>query len=336
MKRVLLFAACLACLGPGLLTACPPTAQPMIAPSCRESDGPALCKPPTEIGSHQGAFLEGEGLERMHFTIPAGAFPPPPGTKLVPQATCGARSGVTLSVLGCVPVTEPHGPGAYACQVDVDSSSSGIIETPPRICVTTLGGRIADPDPSRHRGVTVVRGLWDGTGAWHDEPNSVTLSCDAAANDEGTEQFVQADGAITKCLRSFQISPQLFGDAFLACIRMVRADYCGDGHPHTYTGTEVGVATPQSPMTSSECKDGRCFEASWSRDGAVCVARPRWTGSGMDFAACRDQFTPSGALQCRADPRLSVVFSRSKQYVCGEPAPTACPGPDLDPVCRIR
>src|SRR6185436_14625041 len=91
-------------------------------------------------------------------------------------------------------------------------------------------------------------------GSWHDEPNSVSLSCDAAANDEGTEQFVQADGAITKCLRSFQISPQLFGDAFLACIRMVRADYCGDGHPHTYAGTEVGVATPQSPMTSAECK----------------------------------------------------------------------------------
>ena len=335
MKRVALLGGCLACLVPGLLAACPPTVQPALTTSCRESDGPAQCKPPFEIGSHQGGFLEGEGLERMHFTVPAGAFPPPPGTKLVPQQTCGAKSAVVLAVLGCAPFPEVHGVGAYACQVDVSPPPTGLVPAPPRICVTTLSGRVADPDPSHHRGVTVVRGFWDGTGAWHDEPNTVTLSCDAAGNDPGVEQFVTADGAITKCMRAFRINPQLFGDAFLACIRMVRADYCGDGHPHTYTGTEVGVGTPQSPMTASECKDGRCFEASWSRDGAVCLARPRWTGTGMDFAACRDQFTPNGTLQCRGDPALGVVFSRSKQYVCKQLAPTACPGPDLDPVCAI-
>lgn len=336
MKRVWLLSGCLACAASGVLAACPPAVKPTLATPCRESDGPVTCKPPTEIGSHQGGFLEGEGLERMHFTLPGGAFPPPPGTKLLPTQICGVKSAMTVSVLGCVPVAEARGPGAYACQVDVGPPPTGLVPAPARLCVTTLGGHIADPDPSHHRGVTMVRGFWDNTGAWHNEPNTVTLSCDAAGNDEGAEQFEEADGAITKCMRSFQINPQLFGNAFLACIRMVRADYCGDGHPHTYTGTEVGVATPQSPMTLSECKDGRCFEASWSKDGAVCFARPRWTGAGMDFAACQDQFTPTGNMLCRGDPAQAAVFSRSKQYVCKQVAPNACPGPDVDPVCAIQ
>lgn len=336
MKRVFLLACCLACMAPGLLAACPPTVQQPIGASCRESDGPAECKPPFEIGSHQGGFLEGEGLERMHFTVPPGAFPPPPGTKLVSHQTCGVRSGLVVSVLGCTPVPEARGPGAFACQVDVSPPPSGLVPAPARICVTQLGGHIADPDPAHHRGVTMVRGFWDGTGAWRDEPNTVTLSCDSEGNEPRVEQFAEADGAITKCLREFEINPQQFGDAFLACIRMVRADYCGDGHPHTYTGTEVGVGTPLSPMTSAECDDGRCFEASWSKDGAVCFARPRWTGKGMDFVACRDQFTPNGAMGCRGDPALGVVFSRSKQYVCKQLAPIACTGPDVDPVCTPR
>jgi len=342
MKRVILLAGGLACLATGLL-ACPPAAtspvKPPVAASCRESDGPRDCKPPFEIGGHQGGFLEGDGLERAHFTVPAGAFPPPPGTKLAPQLTCGTKSTMFLSVLGCAPVPEVHGPGAFACQVDVIAPPAGganLVPALPNLCATVLGGRLADPDPTHHRGVTLVRGFWDGTGAWHDEPNTVTLSCDATGNDAGNEQFIEADGAITKCLRQFQINPQLFGDAFLACIRMARADYCGDGHPHTYAGTEVGVATPQSPMTSAECKDGRCFEASWSKDGAVCIARPRWTGDSMDNAACSDQFTQNGAMMCRGAPAAGVVFSRSKQYLCRQPRPIACSGPDLDPVCALN
>jgi hypothetical protein len=333
MKRVFL-ALGLAC---GLSAGCPPTVKPAAVVSCRESDAPKDCKPPFGLGGHQGGYLEGDGLERLHFTLPAGVFPPPPGTQLAAKHACGLKSALFVSVLapGCVPVPEADGPGAFACQVDVIAPPGAANVVPPlqQICVTQIGGRLADPDPTHHRGVTMVRGLWDATGAWHDEPNTVTLSCDAAGNAPDAEQFVQADGAITKCMRQFRINPQQFSDAFLACIRMARADYCGDGHPHTYDGTEVGVATPLSPMTAAECTDGRCFEASWSKDGAICVARPRWTGKGMDFFACRDQFTPNGGLQCRGDPARGVVFSRSKQYVCKQPLPTACTAADLDPVC---
>jgi hypothetical protein len=335
MKRVSLLACGLAC---GLMAGCPRTAQPPPVTSCRESDGPKECKPPFGLGGHQGGVLEGEGLERLHFTIPAGAFPPPPGTQLASAHACGLKSALFVKVLGCAPVPEAPGPGAFACQVDVVApppSAANVAPPLPPICQALLGGHPPDPDPSHHRGVTMVRGLWDGTGAWHDEPSTVTLSCDAAGNAPTVEQLVEADGAITKCMRQFRLNPQQFPDAFLACIRMVRADYCGDGHPHTYGGTEISVATPLNPMTTAECTDGRCFEASWSRNGAICIARPRWTGESMDFDACRDQFTPTGALLCRGDPTQGIVFSRSAQYVCKQARPIPCTG-DLDPVCAPR
>jgi hypothetical protein len=337
MKRVVFLALGLAC---GLSAGCPPRVKPPGVVSCRESDAPKDCKPMSGLGGHQGGYLEGDGLERLHFTLPAGVFPPPPGTQLAAEQTCGGKSALFVSVLapGCVPVPEADGPGAFACQVDVIAPPPGAATLVPpltKLCVRQIGDLIADPDPTHHRGVTMVRGFWDGTGAWHDEPNTVTLSCDAASNQPAVEQFVEADGAITKCMRQFRINPQAFSDAFLACIRMTRADYCGDGHPHTYAGTEVSVATPLNPMTTAECTDGRCFEASWSKNGAVCIARPRWTGKGMDFASCRDQFTPSGDLLCRGDPAQGVVFSRSAQYVCKQPRPTACTA-DLDPVCAAK
>lgn len=59
---------------------------------------------------------------------------------------------------------------------------------------------------------------------------------------------------------------------FAACVRMMRADYCGDGRPHTRPGVQVDMwdrAGVQSPQT------GLPFEAAWNANGALCVARPR-------------------------------------------------------------
>jgi hypothetical protein len=59
-----------------------------------------------------------------------------------------------------------------------------------------------------------------------------------------------------------------------ACTRMMRADYCGDGTPHTRNGTLVNVSDrlgihpfdPEPPLT---------FEAAWGVGGAVCVRHVR-------------------------------------------------------------
>jgi hypothetical protein len=59
---------------------------------------------------------------------------------------------------------------------------------------------------------------------------------------------------------------------FEACIRMMRADYCGDGQSNTVEGLPIeswdrlGIrtATPSLPL-----------ESAWSATGAVCIARAR-------------------------------------------------------------
>jgi hypothetical protein len=330
LKRVPLLACC-------LLTACPGPKAPDRG-VCRESVAPKECVPPRGLGGHQGPYIEGRGLERLHFSVPGGAFPPAPGTLLKAVQTCGDGREPLIKVRSCTGVAElPGATGVFACQVDVGNPSPVVTDNEPAapgICKSHISPRHDDPDPLHHRGVTVVRGFWDATGAWQDEPGMVTLSCDANANSAGTQQFVEADGAVTKCARQFLLDPAAFPDAFQACIRMARADYCGDGHPHTFMGTGIGVGTPRNPITRADCSDGGCFEASWSKDGAVCVSRPRWTGPGMGLDACQGQFVARGALSCRADPSTAIIFSRSKVNVCnGHDDEAKSCTPDADPVC---
>jgi hypothetical protein len=321
MKRVALLACCVLTGCPGTKTGSPPSG------ACRIGDAPKSCvHPPAsgmpQIGANQGPFLEGSGLERLHFEA-HGAFPPKPGTKLHATAACGDTPKPIVTIVQCADV--PTGQGFASCQVDVEKSKG--------ICTSlTPGGSVRDSHPTLHRGVTLVRGLWDATGAWHDTPDTVTLSCDAEGNAPDVEQFDIADGAITKCVRTMKLDPAKLEEAFLACIRMIRADYCGDGMPRTLRDTNVGVATPNDPMTPGECGDQRCFEASWSRDGAVCVAHVRWAGAGMGLEACADQFTPAGGMSCRGKADRAVLSSRSQRNVCGRFAPDPC-GPDHDPVC---
>jgi hypothetical protein len=140
------------------------------------------------------------------------------------------------------------------------------------------------------------------------------------------------DGSITKCIREFQLDPATQQDAFLACIRMARADYCGDGITHTFTGTEIRVSTPANPTLKTECTDGKCFEASWSKDGAVCIQHVRYDGPNSGFANCKDQFKLEGQLQCRAPAAQGIVVSHSRPRTCGHSSPGTCEF-DADPVC---
>lgn len=59
---------------------------------------------------------------------------------------------------------------------------------------------------------------------------------------------------------------------FEACIRMMRADYCGDGQSNTVEGVRIeswdnlGIRTAKPSLP---------LESAWSATGAVCVARSR-------------------------------------------------------------
>ncbi|MBL9021196.1 MAG: hypothetical protein JNL21_03305 [Myxococcales bacterium] len=125
------------------------------------------------------------------------------------------------------------------------------------------------PDAEGRRLAIPVVGSWDTTGKYDDAPGRVTFAC--------------TNGAIAKCVR-FGYKPwksiggRSLAQHHLACVRMVRADYCGDGHSHTREGTridlwdEVGVQGRDAVSAEPEV-----FEAAWSPDGAAYLAVPRWS-----------------------------------------------------------
>jgi len=113
-----------------------------------------------------------------------------------------------------------------------------------------------------------VAGWTDRSGEFQPSDNAMTLSC--------------TGGAIAKCIRmgyapwrdNLVDIPRL--DHFRACTRMIRADYCGTGKTHTKEGTPVNVYDRQT-LHRAGSAPGMSFEAAWGPDGAVCVAKTRWS-----------------------------------------------------------
>jgi hypothetical protein len=267
----------------------------------------------------QEIYLEGQGLEGHHFSLTepgsGPVFPPKKGMLLTDSANCDSpvmkiRIGICES-----------GTTAMSCQVEVVQG--------PEIC-----GEICGTKSKALRGVVILRGYWDETGTWQSDANVITLSCNAEGSPKES-QLPSADGAIDRCLRDYRFEPTDKNENLTACIRMQRADYCGDGTSHTYIGTNIDVRTDK--ITPEECQDGSCFEASWSDRGAICVGHTRWTEPNLDFdkTPCRSQFKPAenGLVFCRGKQSHDALFTRSKINTCGIEAPNC--KRDASPGCAL-
>jgi hypothetical protein len=134
------------------------------------------------------------------------------------------------------------------------------------------GGRrwlpYCQPDRDGRRTAIPLAGSWDATGAWSAANGAITFAC--------------TSGAIGKCVR-FGYKPwktvegRSLADHHLACVRMVRADYCGDGRSHTKDGMWIDVYdTLGIQVRVPEVETGPVWlEAGWSPDGATYLNRPR-------------------------------------------------------------
>ena len=94
-------------------------------------------------------------------------------------------------------------------------------------------------------------------------------------------------------------------DAHEAAVRMIRADYCGDGVTHTTNGTAIDVSDKwniQKPDTTWP------IEAKWGPDGAVCLndslRKTFWTRSSLPCAASLPYCTSNGLAN--GTPNTSV------------------------------
>jgi hypothetical protein len=147
-------------------------------------------------------------------------------------------------------------------------------------------GCLADNDG---RNVAIpLAAIWDEHGDRSESSAMFTFGC--------------TTGVIAKCYR-WGYRPWVTGYGYgdltamhWTCTRMARADYCGNGVPHTRNGTTIDMwDTLPSPGPIQRRSGllpslGMLFEAGWSTGGAVCLSRARWLldDGGLLASACPD------------------------------------------------
>lgn len=161
-------------------------------------------------------------------------------------------------------------------------------------------GPYCGPDAEGRSRAIPLPGSWDTRGDYHhDDPGMITFAC--------------TSGAIGKCVR-WGYAPwrsaggRSLADAHLACVRLVRADYCGDGVGHTKDDTQIDVWDVFGVLTREErAGHPEVFEAAWSPAGAVYLGVPRWSDDVAEIVAqCPDKLRGRTSLDGPLDPEEVV------------------------------
>jgi hypothetical protein len=98
--------------------------------------------------------------------------------------------------------------------------------------------------------------------------------------ERGVFELLCTGGAQGKCVRfgyrPFDTGPdgRPMWDLYNSCIRMVRADYSGDGRGTTRDGQQIDLYDSFGIQSKAD-QQGHEFEAGWSPQGAVCVRHVR-------------------------------------------------------------
>lgn len=121
--------------------------------------------------------------------------------------------------------------------------------------------------PDGRRQAFPLAGVWTPAGGHRAVPGRFQITC--------------TSGAIGKCVRlgyrPWTLGPdgQPMRDLHQACVRMIRADYCGDGASFTRDGTTIDLWDRLGINRPEVDPGAMTFEAAWDVHGALCVAHPR-------------------------------------------------------------
>ena len=116
-----------------------------------------------------------------------------------------------------------------------------------------------DGDPSF---ADSVGGTWNvaqgvpGGGSYHPDRSEFTLACRGSS--------------IAKCVELGYKPWDGYAPELAACVRALRADYCGDGTPYTVNGTLVNLFDDAGFRTDAV---DWVPEAEWTPDGARCISK---------------------------------------------------------------
>jgi hypothetical protein len=138
--------------------------------------------------------------------------------------------------------------------------------------------------------VTAVSGRWDyrqgvrAGGDWIDDPAAFTFACMEAAIAKCLLLGYKPWQSVNRCTASGCARLSL-AKHHQACTRMLRADYCGDGTPHTVDGVVINVYDGIGLQADTERWE---MEAEWDSEGARCISLPR-SGNRGDAGRLRCQ-----------------------------------------------
>jgi hypothetical protein len=161
---------------------------------------------------------------------------------------------------------------------------------------------VCQPDPDGRRLGFPLAGAFTPSGEYQPRHRGLLITC--------------TGGAEGKCVRfgykPWRTTPD--GGSLLpyyqACVRLVRADYGGDGVGHTKNGMAIDLFDHVG-VQDDEIAPGMTLEAAFGPDGAVCVAHPRLPNVTLGDLA-RKYPRLSGHLGADCDERAAgLLFVRS-------------------------
>ena len=155
--------------------------------------------------------------------------------------------------------------------------------------------------------VLPVKNRWSATRSRINDPNVFTFACDLAALAKCVKWGYNPQRSKQECDGAGNCKQQQLDDWHEACIRLVTADYCGDGVSHTRNGTPIDIYDNLNIQTRSGNLRG--LEADWTANGARCIRQTRWvnaTGLGNDMTyvteRCPERLAINNPVSCGSDP----------------------------------
>lgn len=159
----------------------------------------------------------------------------------------------------------------------------------------------------------LLPGRWNyATGARSEDVDVFTIACRGAAIAKCAEWGYDDFGTWTEDNGAAQqvVDRKHFHEA---CVRMVRADYCGDGVSHTETGTPIEVYDTASIQTETP-GNSLALEAEWSATGAACVKHVRWTATSADPGTLVEDYITDHCPSRWAGPSSSSCGGAASEY----------------------
>jgi len=127
-----------------------------------------------------------------------------------------------------------------------------------------------------------LHGIWDlgagtTTGGDHiDSPGMITFGCATSALAKCVTLGYKPWKSVQECSSKTSCQARSLRPFHQACTRMLRADYCGDGTPHTLSNVPVNVWDNVQIQKQAKVGNDWKLEAEWTSEGSACIKDLRY------------------------------------------------------------